>query len=84
MLHTALFFIIHNSPNSMAGIVFIIILCKGEVENHCLDFFGREDSDGFELKGFWLTRSYRGNIEKSSRHTVSVKHQYRTIHVIIL
>lgn len=38
MLHTALFFIIHNSPNNMAAIVFIIILCKGKAENSGLDF----------------------------------------------
>lgn len=28
MPHTAVLFIIHNSPNNMAEIVFIIILCK--------------------------------------------------------
>lgn len=32
MLHTALFFIIQNSPYNIAWIVFIIILCKGKVE----------------------------------------------------
>lgn len=32
MLYTALFFIIHNSPNNVAGIVFIIILCIGKVK----------------------------------------------------
>ncbi len=37
MLHTALFFIIHNSPNNVAKIVFIIILCNGKAENPGLD-----------------------------------------------
>lgn len=43
MLHTALFFIIHNSPNNVAGIVFIIILCKGKVENPGLDLIPCEE-----------------------------------------
>lgn len=51
MLHTALFFIIHNSPNNMAGIVFIIILCKRKVENPSLDWISVEDSYGLELPG---------------------------------
>lgn len=51
MLHTALFFIIHNSLNNVAGIVFIINLCKGIVENPGLDLILCEDSDGFELPG---------------------------------
>lgn len=51
MLHTALLFIIHNSPNNMAGIVFIIILCKGKVENPGLDLIPRENSDGFRAPG---------------------------------
>ena len=54
MLHTALFFIIHNSPNNMAGIVFIIILCKGKGEDPGLDLILCEDSDGFELPGLLL------------------------------
>lgn len=49
MLHTALFFIIHISPNNMAGIVFIIILCKGKAENPGLDLILCECSDGFEV-----------------------------------
>lgn len=51
MLHTALFFIIHNTPNNMAGIVFIIILCKGKEKNPGLDLILYEDIDGFKLSG---------------------------------
>lgn len=51
MLYTALFFIIHSSPNNMAGIVFIIILCKRKVENPGLDLILCEDNDDFELLG---------------------------------
>lgn len=51
MLHTAGVFIIHNSPNNVAGIVFIIILCNGKVENPGLDLILCENIDGFELPG---------------------------------
>lgn len=51
MLDTALFFIIHNSPNNMPGIVFIIILCRGKAESPSLDLILCEESDGCELLG---------------------------------
>lgn len=49
ILHTALFFIIHYSPNNMAGTVFIIISCKGKSENPGLDLILREHIDECEL-----------------------------------
>lgn len=61
MPHTALFLIIHNSLNNMPGIVFIIILCRGKVENPGLDLILHEDRDGCELPGWhnnylvWMT-----------------------------
>lgn len=50
MPHTALFLIIHNSLNNMPGIVFIIILCTGKVENPGLDLILHEDRDGLSCR----------------------------------
>lgn len=50
--YTAWSFIIHNSPHNVAGVVFIIILCKEK--RKILDWTEFDDSDGFELLGFNL------------------------------